>query len=132
MSLSSDAEYRRVHSAAVAIAATEAALFVVPDPPTVDSLETVFHIRPGRGEQKDRSAAELAFKQIVGQCLAASKDGIIEILQSDSPVGRQFCFVHFGRRASRITRAAAYIRRCETAEVTRSVLKQLQDQRIFG
>ena len=106
-----------VHTQAVVVAGTEAAAFLIEGqgPDGRPEMRTVSHVRPENVEESVKRQALMAFREIVGQCLASDKDGALRI--SDAPVGAnetdpQFCLVTILRHDDRPVAASAVITRC--------------------
>jgi hypothetical protein len=114
----------QLRKSVIAIAATELAVFDFQ--PSSGILAPLYHIRSGNSDQETRKAALAAFTQIILPCVQQSKDGVIEIPNSQSSYGTQFCLVTLTRHQKQVRGAAAFIIRRQNMAQARQALTQLQ------
>jgi hypothetical protein len=121
-----------MYRAAVAIRASEMALFSIDEKEQVAVLPARLHVRPDQPDAETRKAAVAAFKAMIDVWAGRARDGGCGIKDTDGPNGKQFCLIHFGCVDDRLTGAAAFIVRRPTIADAHIALQRVRQERIFA
>ena len=95
----------------------------------IEGAKLLYHV-PGGGEadQATKQARIRAFIEIIGQCVAAERDGVIRIVENPPPLRTQYCLVMLAKRLGKVVGAAGFIARCHDEPEAKNLLRSIQQE----